>query len=134
MRLSVSILLAAGFVAAGSVAARAGDASLAGSWAGEMRQVDPDRESRYPMTLVLKGKSGETSYPTLKCSGKLTRISETKSGYAIYQETVTNDPGGFCIDGIVTVTTDAGKIVLGWFAAFEGSPSLASAVLAREGK
>jgi len=133
MRLSVSILVAAGFAIAGSGAAQAGGASLAGSWAGEMRQVDPDRESRYPVTLVLKGKSGTTAYPTLKCSGKLTRIAETKSGYAIYQETVTNDPGGSCIDGLVTVTTDAGKIVLGWFAEFEGTPSLASAVLEREG-
>jgi hypothetical protein len=45
---------------------------------------------------------------------------------------VTNEPGGSCIDGIVTVTTDAGKLVLGWYAAFEGAPSLASAVLNKD--
>jgi hypothetical protein len=133
MRLIGSVLLAVAFAGL-SATAQAGDVSLDGSWAGEMRQIDPDRESHYPVTMTLKGKSGTTAYPTLKCSGKLTRIAEAKSGYAIYQEKVTNDPGGTCIDGLVTMTTDAGKIVLGWFAAFEGTPSLASAVLVKDGK
>ena len=120
-------------VLAGSLTAQAGGAaSLAGSWAGEMRQIDPDKETRYPMTLVLKGKTGATSYPTLKCNGALTKVAELKNGLAVYQEKVTNDEGGSCIDGVVTVTTYAGKIVLGWFAAFEGEPSLASATLSRE--
>jgi len=133
MRVVVPVLVA-GLVAAGSAVAQAGGASLNGSWAGEMRQVDVDRESRYPMKLTLKDNSGTTAYPTLKCTGALTRVAETKLGYAIYQENVTNEPDGACIDGIVLVTTDAGKIVLGWYATFEGEPSLASAVLVREGK
>ena len=134
MRPSVSVLLATGIALTGSVAARAGDAALDGSWAGEMRQVDPDRETSYPMTLTIKGTKGATSYPTLNCSGTLSRIATTKAGYAIYQETIKNDPGATCIDGIVTVTTDANKVVLGWFAEFAGTPSLASAVLEREAK
>jgi hypothetical protein len=121
-------------LAAGSLSAQAGDApaSVNGSWTGEMRQIDADREARYPMLLTLKGAKGTTAYPTLKCGGTLSRVSTTKSGYAIYQETVTNEPGGSCIDGIVIVTTDASKLVLGWYAAFEGAPSLASAVLNKD--
>jgi hypothetical protein len=117
-----------------STSAQAGDApaSVNGSWTGEMRQIDVERESRYPMLLTLKGAKGTTSYPTLKCGGTLSRIATTKSGYVILQETIKNEPGGSCIDGIVTVTTDAGKLVLGWYAAFEGAPSLASAVLNKD--
>jgi hypothetical protein len=120
---------------AGTVTAHAGDAaSVAGSWGGEMRQVDVDRETRYPMTLTLKGTSGTTSYPTLKCGGTLAKVGETNSGYAIYQETIKNEPGATCIDGVVLVTTDGGKLILGWYAAFQGAPALASAVLSREGQ
>jgi hypothetical protein len=126
--------LSLAFVVAGSVTAQAGDApaSVNGGWTGEMRQVDVDRESRYPMMLSLKGAKGTTAYPTLKCAGTLSRIGTTKSGYVIYQETIKNEEGGSCIDGIVLVTTDAGKLVLGWYAAFQGAPSLASAVLNRD--
>lgn len=119
---------------AGSAGVYAGDqpASVNGGWTGEMRQVDVDRESRYPMMLSLKGAKGTTAYPTLKCAGTLSRVGTTKSGYAIYQETIKNEPGASCIDGIILVTTDAGKLVLGWYAAFQGAPSLASAVLERD--
>lgn len=119
---------------AGSLGAQAGDApaSVNGAWTGEMRQIDADRETRYPMMLTLKGAKGTTAYPTFKCAGTLSRVGTTKSGYVIYQETVKNEPGGGCIDGIVLVTTDAGKLLLGWYAAFEGAPSLASAVLNRD--
>jgi hypothetical protein len=118
----------------GSVAAHAGDApaSVNGGWTGEMRQVDADRESRYPMMLSLNGAKGTTAYPTLKCAGTLSRVGTTKSGYVIYQETVKNEAGGSCIDGVILVTTDAGKLVLGWYASFQGAPSLASAVLDRD--
>jgi len=127
MRFASFALLAA--VVVGSSLVQAGAASVDGSWAGEMRQLDVDAETRYPMTLTLKGKTGATSYPTMKCSGALTKIGETKGGYTIYHERITNEPGAGCIDGIVLVTTDAGKLILGWFAAFEGSPTVATAVL-----
>jgi hypothetical protein len=132
MRLFACFSFAA--LAAGSSSVLAGDApaSINGAWTGEMRQVDADRETRYPLMLSLKGAKGTTTYPTLKCGGTLSRVGTTKSGYVIFQETVKNDPGGSCIDGIVMVTTDAGKLVLGWYAAFEGAPSLASAVLNKD--
>jgi hypothetical protein len=127
MRLANVASLAA--MLAGAPFVQAGPASVDGSWAGEMRQVDVDNETRYPMALTLKGKTGATSYPTLNCSGALTKIADTNGGYAIYQERITNQPGATCIDGVVLVTTDAGKLVLGWFATFDGTPTVATAVL-----
>jgi hypothetical protein len=134
MRIAAFVLVAGSAVCCAGVA-QAGGEALNGSWAGQMRQVDVDRETTYPMTLTIKGAKGTTSYPSLKCSGTLARVATTKAGYAIYQETIKNDPGGTCIDGIVTVTrNESGDVVLGWFAEYAGTPSLASAVLGREGK
>ena len=112
--------------------AHAGSVAVAGNWSGEMRQIDTENESKYPMTLSLQGNKGTSSYPTLKCGGTWSRISETKDGYAIYKEKIINEPGGTCIDGIAIVQPYAGKLMLGWFASFEGAPTLASAVLAKE--
>jgi hypothetical protein len=114
--------------------ALAGGDGVSGNWSGEMRQIDPAQETRYPMILKLDGETGASLYPTLNCGGAWTRIGETKDGYAIYKETVVNEAGANCIDGYAIVHPDDGKLVLGWFAAFEGSPSLASAVLTKGGK
>jgi hypothetical protein len=131
---SISLAVGVAVAVAASSPAMAGGSAVAGSWSGEMRQIDPDGESKYPMTLVLQGTKGTSSYPTLKCGGTWSRIGETKDGYVIYKEKVANDDGGSCIDGVVIVRVDAGKLILGWFAAFEGTPSLASAVLEKEAK
>ena len=131
MRSLASIVLVA--VVAVSPAFASG-ASISGIWSGTMRQVDPSEEKSYPMTLTLSGKKGATSYPSLKCGGKLARVAEAAGGYTIYKETITNEPGGSCIDGVVILQSDADKLILGWFTGFEGEPSLASAVLSREAK
>jgi hypothetical protein len=110
----------------------AGSSPISGNWSGDMRQIDIDRESKYPMTLTLQGNKGTSSYPTLKCGGVWSRIGETKEGYTIFKEKVINEPGGTCIDGIAVVHAYAGKLVLGMFNAYEGAPGLASAVLAKE--
>jgi hypothetical protein len=116
-------------LSAGAAAAQAGEQSVAGAWTGEMRQIDVGRETHYPMTLALNGKTGATTYPELNCAGALSRIGQTKSGVVIYQETIKNEPGATCIDGIVMITLDGDNVILGWYAAYQGSPSLASAVL-----
>ncbi|MEQ1865470.1 MAG: hypothetical protein ABL996_12585 [Micropepsaceae bacterium] len=121
-------------IALSTMSAWAGGASVSGNWSGEMRQVDPTRETSYAMTLTITGAKGKSSYPSLNCSGTWARIGETKEGYAIFKETVLNEAEASCIDGLAIVRIDAGKLVLGWFASFEGTPSLASAVLAREEK
>lgn len=129
MRRLISIAVAAAFCA---VAAQAGSASPGESWAGEMRQIEVDGESKYPMTLTLKGKTGGSSYPTLKCAGVWTRIGVTKDGYAIYHEKVVNEPGATCIDGVFTARKDADKLIIGWFGVYDGKPGLASATLGRK--
>ena len=106
----------------------AGPAGINGSWSGEMRQIEVNAEAKYPMTLTLAGSGGTTNYPTLNCSGSWTKIA-TRSGYAIYEEKVTNTKGATCIDGMVMVKLDSGKLILGWFAAYAGAPSLAAASL-----
>jgi hypothetical protein len=86
------------------------------------------------MTLSLAGGKGTSSYPTLKCKGVWTRIGRTADGYDVFQEKIVNEPGATCIDGVAAVYLDDDKLVLGWFASFEGTPSLASAVLERGAK
>jgi hypothetical protein len=127
MRMFLAALVAYTVSGGAAVAAPAG---LTGSWAGEMRQVETNAEATYPMTLSFAGQNAASNYPTLNCSGTWTKVAE-KNGYVIYAETVTNKKGATCIDGMVTVTIDQGKVVLGWFAAFGGEPSMATAVLSR---
>jgi hypothetical protein len=114
-------------------AAIAAPAGLTGSWAGEMRQVEANAETSYPMTISFGAKTATSDYPTLNCSGTWTKVA-AKNGYVIYAEKVTNKKGATCIDGMVTVTIDQGKVVLGWFAAFGGEPSMATAVLSKAAK
>jgi hypothetical protein len=120
-------------LAAMSGVASAGSVGLDGLWAGEMRQIEATEEVRYPMTLTIAGKSATADYPTLNCIGTWTRIA-SKNGYTIYAETVTNRKGASCIDGMVMVTMDKGRVVLGWFASYDGAPSVATAVLSKAAK
>jgi hypothetical protein len=131
MRLFASIAAVAVLAAS---PAFAGSPGPSGTWSGQMRQIDKLQEKTYPMELTFAGKKATTSYPSLKCVGALSKIAEVKGVYTIYKETIKNDEGGACIDGLVIVQQDADKLILGWFAAFEGEPTLASAVLARAGK
>jgi hypothetical protein len=109
-------------------AATAAPAGLSGSWAGEMRQIEVSAETTYPMTLTIKGKFAQANYPALNCRGAWAKVAE-KNGYVVYAETVTNQEGANCIDGMVMVTADKGQVFLGWFAADAGEPIVAVAVL-----
>ena len=131
------IVIGVSLVVSLTQSAWAGNANLSGHWTGEMRQVDPDLESRYAMALSLKGSGGTTSYPSLKCGGSLEKIGDAAGGYVIFREKITygalnSDVERGCIDGLLIVTQRDGKLVLGWFAAFDGLPALASAVLEKE--
>ena len=108
--------------------ASAGPVGLSGSWSGEMRQIETSAETTYPMTLTIKGKTAEANYPTLNCRGTWTKVAE-KHGYVIYAETVTNEEGASCIDGMVTVTARNGNVLLGWFGADALGPIVAMAAL-----
>ena len=100
MRLFASIAVVAVFAAAPALA---GSPGPSGMWSGQMRQIDKLQEKTYPMELTFAGKKATTSYPSLKCGGALTKIAEVKGVYTIYKETIKNDEGGACIDGLVIV-------------------------------
>lgn len=118
---------------AGVAVAGSAPPSLSGSWAGEMRQIEANAEVSYPMTLTFSDTGATVNYPTLNCSGKWTRVAE-EMGYVVYTETVTNKDGATCVDGIVTVKVDQGKVVLGWFGAFDGAPIVSTAALSKSSK
>ena len=118
---------------AGVAVAGSAPPSLSGSWAGDMRQIEAKAETSYPMTLTFAGKGATAEYPTLNCSGKWTKVAQ-KNGYVVYAETVKNKDGAGCVDGIVTVKIDQGKVVLGWFGAFDGEPIVSTAVLSKPAK
>ena len=130
----VALTLSAG-IARADVAPPLPD-TVDGTWYGAMRQVDVKGETTYPMTVVLNGDHGSTDYPKLNCGGELERLTSAAGGYVIYKETITRGafeagkPEG-CIDGIVTLHADRDEILLGWFAAFDGEPMLASGRLSR---
>jgi hypothetical protein len=107
-----------------------------GAWHGSMRQTNSSGGESYPMTLVLSETGGTTDYPKLRCGGELERLGTASGGYVVYKETITRGAfdkrkGNGCIDGVVIVHIDGNALVLGWFAAFDGEPTLASARLTR---
>jgi hypothetical protein len=126
-------LLVAVVALSASGAAVAGAPGMSGVWAGNMRQIEVDTEATYPMRLTFAGKSAVADYPTLNCSGIWTKVTE-KNGYAIYTEEAANRDGATCVDGMVMVTIDQGKVFVGWFAAFDGAPTVSTAVLSKAAK
>ena len=123
-------IFALGALAVFAGSASAGPAGLAGSWSGEMRQIETNTEATYPMTLTFSGKGALADYPTLNCSGLWSKVTET-NGYAVYAEKAVNRNGATCVDGIVMVSLHQGRVFLGWFAAFDGAPTVATAVLSK---
>lgn len=102
-----------------------------------MRQIEVTAEKTYPITLRFKGVTGFSDYPELSCGGTWKRISQAPGGYSIYHETITrgreeHDGRGGCLDGIVVMSKKGNQIVLGWFAALDGEPMLASATLRQQ--
>lgn len=116
-----------------SGAAVAGAPGFSGVWGGEMRQIEVDTEATYPMRLTFAGKGAVADYPTLNCSGIWTKVAE-KNGYVIYAEEAANRGNATCVDGMVFVTIDKGKVFIGWFAAFDGAPTVSTAVLSKASK
>lgn len=116
-----------------SGAAIAGVPAMTGVWTGDMRQIEVDTEATYPMTLTFAGKSAVADYPTLNCTGIWTKVTE-RNGYAIYTEEAANRGDAKCIDGMVMVTIDEGKVFVDWFAAYDGAPTVSTAVLSKAAK
>jgi hypothetical protein len=101
--------------------------NLTGTWTGPLAQVGQTKQ--HPITITISGKTGTSSYPDQHCAGKLTRVGST-GDYAYFTETITEgkfDPTSKsgCLDGSMTLVRAGGSLVLGWVAAYDGTPIVA---------
>jgi hypothetical protein len=110
----------------------AGGPAVAGTWSGPVTQVGS--ETKYSVMLTLTAGGGETNYPELNCSGKLTRIGASRS-YVFYVEVITQgqrEKGGRCPDGTITVARAGDNLAWGWFGSVEGDIAIAYGTLTRK--
>jgi hypothetical protein len=112
-------------------AARVGP-DVNGNWAGQMTQVG--REAPFKFEIALTARALETKYPDLNCTGKLTRIGQSKS-YVFFVEVITQgqaDKGGNCPDGTITVARSADKLAVAWFGSVKENTIVAYGTLAKK--
>ena len=91
-------------------------------------------KAKYSVVLTLTATGGETTYPEVPCSGKLTRIGASKS-YVFFIEVITQgqrDKGGRCPDGTITVGRAGDNLLWTWFGNVDDEPVLAYGVLNRK--
>jgi hypothetical protein len=103
-----------------------------GHWAGELTQIGST--TPYKFEIGITGGSLETKYPELKCTGKLTRIGQSKS-YVFFVEVITQgqvEKGGRCPDGTITVARSADKLAVGWFGSVKENTIVAYGTLAKK--
>jgi len=117
--------------AAAPAAAAPSGPTFVGVWSGSVTQVG--RSTGYTMVLTIEARTATTDYPDLGCSGRLTRLG-SGAGYVFYSETITSGrydsaKKSGCIDGTLTVSKQNGRLLLGWFGAFQEQPVQATATL-----
>jgi hypothetical protein len=106
--------------------------AVAGTWFGSVTQVGS--QSKYSVVLTLTAAGGETSYPEVNCTGKLTRIGASRS-YVFFIEAITQgqrDKGGRCPDGTITVGRAGDKLAWVWFGSVDDELVVAYGTLARK--
>jgi hypothetical protein len=129
----VRLLLIAIFtMIAAAVAFAQSPPAVLGTWTGMVAQNKG--QTGYTVIMTIAANAAETEYPELKCGGKLTRVGAA-NGYVFFTETITHgghDSGGSCIDGTITVTPAADKLVWGWVGGYKGETFVAWGTLARK--
>ena len=106
--------------------------SLIGTWAGPVAQVG--HAKGYNIVVTVRPGGGDTEYPELNCSGKLTRAAGS-GPYVFYLEKITrgrNDAGGRCPDGTLVISLAGDNLAFSWFATVEGQPVFAYSLLTRK--
>ena len=103
-----------------------------GTWSGSVAQVG--RGKPFAFSVTLAGKTGKTSYPDDRCTGKLTRAG-TSGNYAFFTETITEgklDPTTMkgCLDGSLTLVKDVSGLVMSWTTTHDGKAIVAYGTLA----
>ncbi len=114
--------------AAAPKAAPAGPA-VAGTWSGNVTQLGS--EAPYPFSITITAAGGETSYSSLQCKGKLTRIGSSRS-YVFFIEVISEgraDKGGRCPDGTITVGRAGNQLAVGWFGSIQNQAVIAQGLL-----
>jgi hypothetical protein len=104
--------------------------AVLGTWTGTVAQ----NKAGYSVAMTISASASETEYPELKCAGNLARVGAA-NGYVFFTETITHggkNSGGGCIDGTITAAPAAGKVVCGWFGAYNGETFVARETLARK--
>ncbi len=111
---------------------RGGGPDINGTWAGELTQIGTSTPYKFEIAFTPKGM--ETKYPDLNCTGKLTRVGQSKS-YAFFVEVITQgsfDKGGRCPDGTLTVARSADKLAVGWFGSVKENTIVAFGTLSKK--
>jgi hypothetical protein len=106
--------------------------NIGGSWIGQVTQIGS--ETPYKLELKVNAAGGETRYPDLDCTGKLTRVGASKS-YVFFVEVITKgatEKGGRCPDGTMTIARQGDGIAVGWFGAFESNTIVAYGTLKKK--
>jgi serine/threonine protein kinase len=76
--------------------------ALAGTWSGQVHQTSPELTVPVRIVLTAGATSGQVTYPTLGCSGRLQVMSPAASGVTMSQTIETGRQN--CDDGVVTLT------------------------------
>jgi hypothetical protein len=106
--------------------------SLIGTWAGPVSQVAHPKG--YNIVVTVRPGGGDTEYPDLNCSGKLTRAAGS-GPYVFYTEKITrgrHDDGGRCPDGTFAIALAGDKLAFSWFATVDGQAVFAYSILTRK--
>ena len=112
--------------------ARVGGPDVNGNWAGQLTQVG--RDAPFKFEIALTARALETKYPDLNCTGKLTRIGQSKS-YVFFVEVITQgqaEKGGNCPDGTITVARSADKLAVAWFGSVKENTIVAYGTLGKK--
>ncbi|MEA2907625.1 MAG: hypothetical protein QOI12_5012 [Alphaproteobacteria bacterium] len=106
--------------------------NVAGVWAGEVSQVGGT--APYKFEIAITPRVLETKYPDLNCTGKLTRVGQSRS-YVFFIEVISQgsfEKGGRCPDGTITVARAGDNLALGWFGNIKGDNIVAYGMLKKK--
>jgi hypothetical protein len=106
--------------------------SLVGTWTGPVAQVG--HAKGYNIVVTVRPGGGDTEYPDLNCSGKLTRAAGS-GPYVFYTERINrgrHDDGGRCPDGTLAIALAGDKLAFSWFATVDGQAVFAYSILSRK--
>ena len=116
----------------GTKTPRAAGPAIAGSWSGQLTQINS--QTPIKVELAISAKGAETKYPDIDCTGKLIRVGASKS-YAFFIEVIAKGAvkkGGRCPDGTITLTRAGDDLALLWYGRIDADTIIAYGTLAKK--